>query len=558
MSDNNNQKAFDKFRNSGHDISIAAFTRRRFLQAGIVGLAIPILGMPISPYLNVSDPNTNQRDFSVCLTPDTILDNPGLLKIIASAGVNRVWLATFCYGYWPWSIDDIKKAHHKILSSGLMSSSLTLSLGHPGDALGAKDDKKFQLTPPLHWPRSVDIDGDIYSGTNVSAVATKENSYALKSLRDIGFQKCILDDDFRLARGPGLIGGNYDILSQNAFIKMGGYAATKWEQLLDDVRNRRLSSLLRSWVNWQCDQLTESFRIQQKAFDADLGLMVMYLGAEKAGIRLADYKDVSMRVGEFYFSDESLSSPKGWTDELFSVLFHRRFVSADRAWSETTSFPANAVSTANMAAKLVVSTIADVRHTTFMSGFSPLPEKYWAILTPAIANQKKLHQAIAGHRPRGPFKHFWGEASRFVGQDKPFSLWLSLGVPFEVITDLNSGNNGWVFLSNEDCGEVANNDRLSRLIARPDAISKTEVVIQREHEDLSALWKWRQSIIKEIQDLDVPYVVEESPCICAWYPSAGCVIIWNLSNETRKLTLNYKSIVRTESFLALEAIKVMI
>ena len=54
----------------------------------------------------------------------------------------------------------------------------------------------------------------------------------------------------------------------------------------------------------------------------------MYLGAEKAGIRLADYADVPFRVGEFMFDDESFNPVKGKTDELFSSLFHRRFVTA--------------------------------------------------------------------------------------------------------------------------------------------------------------------------------------------------------------------------------------
>jgi hypothetical protein len=60
-------------------------------------------------------------------------------------------------------------------------------------------------------------------------------------------------------------------------------------------------------------------------------------------------------------------------DELFSVLFHRRFADPQRCYSETTAFPADRLSAANMAAKLVISTLADVRHTMFMSGLTPFP-----------------------------------------------------------------------------------------------------------------------------------------------------------------------------------------
>src|SRR5438105_1131410 len=83
-----------------------------------------------------------------------------------------------------------------------------------------------------------------------------------------------------------------------------------------------------------------------------------------------------------------------------SVSFHRRFTSPTLAFSETTAYPANALSANNMAAKLVISTMADVRNTMFMSGLTPLPESYWAALAPAMRNNANHHQRIAGHRLR--------------------------------------------------------------------------------------------------------------------------------------------------------------
>ena len=92
------------------------------------------------------------------------------------------------------------------------------------------------------------------------------------------------------------------------------------------------------------------------------------------------------------FSDASFAPVKGKTDELFSVLFHRRFARPDLAYSETTAYPANALSATNMAAKLVISTIADVRHTMFMSGLTPFPREHWAVLGPAMRTQARLHE----------------------------------------------------------------------------------------------------------------------------------------------------------------------
>ena len=174
----------------------------------------------------------------------------------------------------------------------------------------------------------------------------------------------------------------------------------------------------------------------------------MYLGAEKAGIRLADYHDVPFRVGELMFDDGSFAPLKGKTNELFSSLFHRRFARPELAYSETTAYPAHRLSAANMAAKLAVSTISDVRNTMYMSGLTAFPREHWQTLGPAMKRHAELHPRIAGHVPHGPLKHFWGEASRCVGDDNPFSLFLALGVPFEVTSQ--PAADGFTFLSDAD------------------------------------------------------------------------------------------------------------
>jgi hypothetical protein len=176
-------------------------------------------------------------------------------------------------------------------------------------------------------------DGKTYAGTSLHAPATEENAEALRKLRRAGFSHFFLDDDFRLARGPGEIGGCFCAEHCTQFLRRTGLPDGRWPELLDDLRSRRLTPLLRQWVDFACDDLAASFRAQQQAADGRLGLMVMYLGAEKAGIRLADYRGVPLRVGELMFDDQSFSPLKGKTDELFSVLFHRRFAAPESAAS---------------------------------------------------------------------------------------------------------------------------------------------------------------------------------------------------------------------------------
>ena len=456
-----------------------------------------------------------------------------LLEIVHEAGVSTVWLAGFFYGHKPYPEELLRNARQRLHEAGLGSQLVTVPLGHPGDSLGARDGD-FPLTPPQHWRLGHRPEGKTFAGTSLHAPATQENAAALRQLRKLGFRMCFVDDDFRLARGPGEIGGCFCDEHRGRFLRAGGYATERWLELLDDVRARRLTPLLRAWLAFTCDELSASFHAQHRAFSGDLGIMVMYLGAEKAGIRLKDYRAVPFRVGELMFDDRSFAPVKGKTDELFSALFHRRFVRPDHAFSETTAYPSDKLSAANMAAKLVISMLADVRHTMFMSGLTPFPREHWDVLSPAMRQQARLHAEIAGHQPRGPFKHFWGEAQRWVGDDRPFSLWLAAGVPFEVVE--SPAKTGWTFLSDFDARElgVQVTGTQPQIVCRASAASRppgTEVV----EENLTELFAFKNRIRDHLRD--VPHVLENEPAICAWYPSAKKVLVWNLGEQPRTLTV---------------------
>lgn len=530
-------------------------SRRSFLQRVTPMFALPFVG---DKFRRVSEESRRggRRDYSVCLSPDIILKDPGLLDVVGGAGVNAVWIATYFYGFWPYPAEKVLQARKLVLKKGMVPLAITIPFGHPGDALQAGDDS-FPLISPPSWPRSVDINGKIYAGTSVGEIVNIENAGALEEISKMGFKQCMLDDDFRIARGPGVIGGSFDSTTRDLFLEKGGYAQYQWDELLQNIRERQLTGLVRAWVNWYCDQMTHSFHIQQNAFRGDLGIMVMYLGAEKAGIRLTDFPDVNIRVGELHFNDRSLLNPKGWTDELFSALFHRRYIKPENAWSETTAFPADALSVANMCAKLTVSTIADVRHTTFMSGLTPFPKSYWATLSTAMRVQKGYHEKLAGHQLKGPFKHFWGEASRYVGKDKPFSLWLALGIPFEVIERLGQGQDGWIFMSDEDYDHLERHIDTGNIVAR-EGITKGNDHVAPIPEDFESLWKWRKGIEPQLRGGRIPYILEEWPCVCAWYPTAKCVLVWNLSATSVSLTVQFGDRMIRKDYKALESLLIIL
>lgn len=505
-------------------------SRRQFLAASA---AVGLSGLTINSRVSAAQ---GVRRYHCCLSSKVIDANPELLDIVRAAGVTDIWQAAFFYGRWYETPEALKAARTKVEQKGLNWHLINLPLGHPGDSLGDSTGNT-PLTPPGRWKMAVKPDGSKYSGTSLHPPATEENVKAVKALAALNPDCIFLDDDFRLAVGPGIIGGCFCDWHKKRFLDLYGYADARWGELLEDVKARNLSSILRHWVEFTCDQLTDCFQAMQSAApQIALGNMVMYLGAEKAGIRLSDYVDAPFRVGELMFNDASFNRLKGKTDELFSALFHRRYAKPDLAYSETTAYPADQLSAENMAAKLAVSTITDVRNTMFMSGMTPIPVTHWDVLSPVMRKQAAFHEELKGHIPRGAFKHYWGEASRYVGDDNPFSLFLASGIPFEV-TDVISKRH-YTFLSDQDaqyCGAQEIQGASGGLICRPGAnIPKG---VRPLPETLETLWNLKAELIAS--GLNMPYVIDEKPVVCAWYPTARKVFLWNLANTKETFQVHH-------------------
>lgn len=508
-------------------------TRRSFMAlcaaAGSSALPLPTWATPPQP--------ANQRRYHVCLSSKIIAQDPDLLTIVQKAGVTDIWLAAYFYGHWYETPDALRSTIKQLETLGLRWHLINVPLGHPGDSLGDKSGAT-PLTPPGQWQMARRPDGTQYSGTSLHPPATDENVAALRLLAALKPDLLFLDDDFRLATGPGIIGGCFCDTHRNDFLKQHAYADARWEELLGDVRDRRLSEVLRAWVNYTCDQLTGSFRAQQAAVpDVALGNMIMYLGAEKAGIRLSDYTDVAFRVGEMMFHDRGFGPVKGKTDELFSALFHRRYARQDLAYSETTAYPADQLSAPNMAAKLVVSTITGVPNTMFMSGLTPFPVTHWDTLAPAMKKNAQFHEAIGNCRPQGPLKHYWGEAERFVGEDKPFSLFLAMGIPFEVTDQI--ATNGWTFLADFDARNLTEKERQTtgKLVCRS-SVGNAPAPFRTVDESLDALWALKQEILQTCPD--VPHVLDNKPVVCAWYPEANKALLWNLGEARETFQVRWR------------------
>ena len=499
-------------------------TRREAL----VAATLPLLGLGAT--LNAGSREVRRR-YHVCLSPDAIEPDPGLLGVVHKSGVSDVWTAGFLYGHWYYTPERIQASLERIRRAGMAAHVVNVPLGHPGDSLGAPS-ASMPLLPPAHWRPGTRIDGRTRWGTSLHPPATEENAAAMRRLEQMGVDRVFLDDDFRIAESPGTIGGCFCAEHLEEFRKLHGYGQSMREDLIQSIKGRQLTPVVRNWVDFWCDHLGACFHAQQSAAPhLQLGIMVMYLGAEKAGIRLADYPQVPFRVGELMFSDAQFRPVKGKTDELFSVLFHRRFVGPELAFSETTAFPAGELSASNMAAKLATSTIADVRNTMFMSGITPFPRSHWATLAPAMKKHAALHRQLAGHKPYGPFKHFWGEHSRYVGDDRPYSLFLASGVPFEVTSEPSS--DGWTFLSDADAGPL---DGVQISSPGTAFVSRLKAAGARQlNESMADLFRLKAELLPKLGQF--PVVLDEKPVVCAWYPTARLALLWNLSEQREAFTL---------------------
>ena len=508
--------------------------RRRFLgQSLAIGSAVCFSGQRVQGMQNI---DTGPRRFNLSVSVDALEADPDLLGIVRDAGIGNIWLACFFHGGWHHTPEELKEWGIRIGKMGMGTRQITVPLGHPSFT----DQTPDYSAPVAHtgWKKGIRPDGKAHWGVSIHPPATEQNVEALKRIKTADPKIVFLDDDFRLAPSPHDIGGCFCDEHRKAFLQRHGYGEEKWAELLEAVADRRLTPIMRSWVEDTCNELTDSFRKQQEAArpEMDLGIMVMYLGSEKAGIRLEDYTEVPFRVGELMFNDKSFARVKGKTDELFSSLFHRRFVVPERAYSETTAWPPDELSAANMAAKLVISTISDVRNTMFMSGIVPFPRTHWQVLAPAMRKQAEFHRRLAGHRPVGPFKHFWGERSRWVGNADPYSLFLATGIPFEVMEE--PATDGWTFLSDADALAVTEGNLRSQgtvFVSR----KAVDAGVQPIEESLADLYALKKEVLPNL-DQGVPYVEQDTPVVCAWYPSAQCVLLWNLSEEAQGLTVKHK------------------
>lgn len=446
-----------------------------------------------------------------------------MIELWKEAGVTDIWLAPYFYGsYAP--ADEFDAAVKRALDAGYRVHFITVPVGHPGAT--PPEDVKPRWKPYEHF------NGETRWGVSVHEGAAADCVESVRKIADkYGPCDLFLDDDFRFAIQPENVGGCVCPECKADFMRVSGFSAARWDALIADLRASNDTKDARTWLDYFCDRMTKTFRDTQAASpEVDLGIMVMGMGSEKAGIRLDDYRGALFRVGEWMFTNAQYDSTKNKTIELFSVLLHRRFVPPGRAFSETTII--QDLSAENYVSKLSTSTLADVRNTMFMC---PIPASYWKLIKPRMEREAKYHEKLLGAKPRGPFKHFWGLADRYCAGYNAYSLFLATGVPFEVCDEIPK--DGWTFLGDYSAHEIERGElesKGSQCVAR---FASSSNRFQQVPETFDELFKFRKTLLPQLQAEGVPYVEEETPVVLGWYPDAKACYLWNVERQEKTVAL---------------------
>ena len=467
-----------------------------------------------------------ERVFHRSTGPQDVLADPEQVEAWRDAGVKHLWLTLFHRARLDAEWDVYEQAVRRTRELGMVPHLLSVPFGHP---------TRFEAGGfPEGWKPNERYNGRKGWGISFHELTAREtvdsNRFAYEKF---GVCDHFLDDDYRVADTPDEIGGCVCPECRQAFMEKTGISAARWDELIADLNANDDTPLVRLWVDYQCDLLTDLFRKTEAAAPkVDLGIMVMGMGSERAGIRLDDYRGKLFRVGEWMFNDAEYDQLKKKTIEMFSVLFHRRFTEPGRTFSETTIHPENSLSKENMASKLVFSTFADVRNTMFMCR---TPADYWPFFAKRMKKEAAYHEVLKGCAPKGPFKHFWGKAGRYMAGYNAYSLFLATGMPFEVTDGLAA--DGWTFLGDNDArslerGEIASPGTVC--ITRRESPSGRSTAVD---ESLESLFAFRRSILPKLREARVPYVEEESPVVCGWYPEARAVLLWNPEKSDKTVHL---------------------
>lgn len=319
-------------------------------------------------------------------------DFPARLKWMKRAGVAHLWLFGYFYGHHETAPEQIYRARLHLEDEGIQTGVISLPVGHPGNSLNP-DDPTLELAVHPDWHYRIDRCGQKeYFIACIDSVMTAHNRAAALEYAQMGFTRHFFDDDLRLGNWGDQVQGCFCDECIAIFNHHSGLNFTR-AQLADAIDHD--PAIREAWVQFGCDKLT-GFMRDTVVPGMTSGIMVMHNGGRNHGISIPDIKaavpDCLFRVGELHFDDASYTSPGGRESLAGSVRSHLALIGENPAYSESTIFPAAAMSPENWVDKIRFEISLGLRNIFLMSGTWFFTEPYWSALADALPELNDLSE----------------------------------------------------------------------------------------------------------------------------------------------------------------------
>lgn len=324
--------------------------------------------------------------FNYDISARDVMHHPEIGKrfsLMKKAGVEHVWLMGYFYGRHECDPEDIYRARKRLLDEGFLTGVISLPVGHPGNALNPDDDT-LELEIKSTWQYRIGRNGEKeYFISCINEEMTRDNRKAAEEYAQMGFTRHFFDDDLRLGNWGKKIQGCFCDRCIEKFNRIcnASFDRALLRRAADEEKG--LEEITRKWVKFNCDKLTQ-FVKDTRVDQMQSGVMVMHMGDERHGISIPDIKkavpDCMFRVGEMFFNDESYNDPANREMLKEGVKKHLALIGGNKAYSETTVFPAASMSLDNFLHRMKTEVSLGLRNIFLMSGTWFYSEPYWNLV----------------------------------------------------------------------------------------------------------------------------------------------------------------------------------
>ncbi|MHA1369090.1 MAG: hypothetical protein ACTSWN_08725 [Promethearchaeota archaeon] len=359
-------------------------------------------------------------DINYTVEPFRVVDPAEFKRIdglLSTAGINNIWLATYMIGSFIASVEVISEAKSILEASGYQTGALIIPVGHPGMDLhpeGLPDPLEF----PENWRYRVNRFGrPVLHCADIESRMIADNKRAVQTLRDAGFKRIFYDDDLRMGNYGSSIQGCFcdSCLEEFNDLIGGSYSRGNLARVLAKPGRSKNWDVIEKWTRYQCSKVNYFIKAMKDAAgpDVKIGLMVMAYGDERHGIDIpwirANIPGVLFRLGEINFSDGEFGSARDKARELLGMVYHLQIMGQENTYSETTCYPANALSPENWVVKTKMALLLGMNHIFLMGGIYFLDDAYWKALNVNRGDFKLLRSLTKRDTPDWPIHLLKGD-----------------------------------------------------------------------------------------------------------------------------------------------------